>query len=636
MTTKTRIKNLTSTTTNAPTILKTGEFGYSYGTGTQANGGDRLYIGTGAEDSGTGIAASAPVIGGKYFVDMLDHVAGTLTADSAIIVDANSKIDNLKVDDLVLDGSTISSAQEITISTTASSSDIVLSPNENGKTVLHNPYINGTDDTLAEFIYDTVGGAVTGTAGSVTVNNNDAANTSTISLDNQITAAGPIGSSTAIPVITFNSKGQLTAVTTATISTTLDIAADTGTDDGVLIGTDTLTFTGGTGIDTSVSGDTVTFAIDSNVATLDGTQTLTNKTINGSQLVDTSVANAKLVNDSVTVGITEIDLGASATDIAGLTSVVVDDLTLDGSTISTTANNTNLVLSPHGTGTVTLPAGYIDRGGFSANSLVPKSYVDALAEGLHVHEQVHALVASPLATITGGTIAYLNGSSGVGATLTVSGATYDFADGDFDGVTDITTGDRVIINGETNGAHNGIYVVTSATVLTRAADFDTSVEMAGGDFVFVDSGTVYENSGFVLSDPVGTVGTDDVTFTQFSGLGQVTAGAGLTKTGNQIDAVGTANRISVAADTIDIAATYVGQNTITTLGTITTGVWNGTTVAVANGGTGATTLTSNGVILGNGTNALSATAASSVDGSILQADDGAAPAFSNIIDGGSY
>lgn len=329
MTTKTRIKNLTSTTTNAPTILKTGEFGYSYGTGTQANGGDRLYIGTGAEDSGTGIAASAPVIGGKYFVDMLDHVAGTLTASSAIIVDANSKIDNLKVDDLVLDGSTISSEQDITISTTANNSDIILSPNVNGKTVLNNPYINGTDDTLAEFIYDTVGGAVTGTANSVTVTNDDVGNTSTISLDDQITAAGPIGSSTAIPVITFNSKGQLTTVTTATISTTLDIAADTGTDDGVAIGTDTLTFTGGTGIDTSVSGDTVTFAIDSTVATLDGTQTLTNKTINASQLVDASVANTKLANDSVTVGTTEIDLGAASTTLAGLESVVVDDLTID-------------------------------------------------------------------------------------------------------------------------------------------------------------------------------------------------------------------------------------------------------------------------------------------------------------------
>jgi hypothetical protein len=67
------------------------------------------------------------------------------------------------------------------------------------------------------------------------------------------------------------------------------------------------------------------------------------------------------------------------------------------------------------------------------------------------------------------------------------------------------------------------------------------------------------------------------------------AGDGLTKDGNTINAVGTANRITVSSDAIDIASTYVGQNTITTLGTIATGVWNGTDVAIADGGTGAST-----------------------------------------------
>ena len=77
----------------APTQLALGEFGYAYGTGTQANGGDRLYLGTGGET--LGVANAIDVVGGKYFVDLLDHVHGTLTASSAIIVDANSKIDIL-------------------------------------------------------------------------------------------------------------------------------------------------------------------------------------------------------------------------------------------------------------------------------------------------------------------------------------------------------------------------------------------------------------------------------------------------------------------------------------------------------------------------------------------------------------
>ena len=106
MATKTRIKNLTSSTTNAPSILKTGEFGYSYQVGSQANGGDRLYIGTGTEVAGN--AVNHEVIGGKYFTSKLDHALGTLTPNSAILVDANSKIDVLNVDNVTLNGNTIS------------------------------------------------------------------------------------------------------------------------------------------------------------------------------------------------------------------------------------------------------------------------------------------------------------------------------------------------------------------------------------------------------------------------------------------------------------------------------------------------------------------------------------------------
>jgi len=91
----------------APTALALGEFGYAYGTGTQANGGDRLYLGTSGENAG--VANAIDIVGGKYFTDLLDHVHGTLTASSAIVVDANSKIDVINIDNITIDGNTISS-----------------------------------------------------------------------------------------------------------------------------------------------------------------------------------------------------------------------------------------------------------------------------------------------------------------------------------------------------------------------------------------------------------------------------------------------------------------------------------------------------------------------------------------------
>ena len=257
MAARTRLKILTtSSTTSAPNILKTGELAYSYEavSAGQGQAGERLYIGTGAEDS-NGVASSVQTIGGKYFTDLLNHAHGSLQASSALITNSNSKLEQLKVDNLDLNGNTISS--------TNTNGNIVIDPAGTGKLVLHNVYINGTSDTLAEFIYDTVGGAVTGGTG-ITVTNDDAGNTSTVSLTNQITA-GSAGSATAIPVITFNAQGQLTAVSTQAISSSFTLAADSGTADTFNNG-ETLTIAGTTNeIETAVSNNQIQIGLPNNV-----------------------------------------------------------------------------------------------------------------------------------------------------------------------------------------------------------------------------------------------------------------------------------------------------------------------------------------------------------------------------------
>lgn len=289
--------------------------------------------------------------------------------------------------------------------------------------------------------------------------------------------------------------------------------------------TATAALTIGTGLTgTSYNGSTaVTIAIDNTVATLSGSQTLTNKTISGSNNTLSNIANSSLTNSSVTVGTTAIALGASSLTLGGLTSVAV------------TQDPTQ------------------------ALQLATKQYVDAVAEGLHVHAACAAATTGTLASITGGTVTYNNGTAGVGATLTLSVALTVL-----DGYT-LLNGDRVLVKNEAAQANNGIYTwATGGTVLTRATDFDTAAEMASGDFTFVSNGTLYGSTGWVQTDPVTVVGTSPVIWIQFSGSGAYTAGTGLTLTGTQFSITNTA----VTAGAYG-SATQVGTFTVNQQGQLT-------------------------------------------------------------------
>jgi hypothetical protein len=224
----------------------------------------------------------------------------------------------------------------------------------------------------------------------------------------------------------------------------------------------------------------------------------------------------------------------------------------------------------------------------SALHAVTKQYVDSIAQGLHVHAP--SLVATPgtLTSITGGTITYANGTSGVGATLTVSGGTY----GVIDGVNIATVGNRILVRAEANTAHNGIYTYTSSTVLTRAEDFNTSAEMGGGDFTFVQQGTLYNDTGWVLPDPVTTVGTTGVVFSQFSGAGTYTAGSGLTLNGTQFSHTDTSSAATLTAS----GRTYVTGLTFDTFGHVTAYTTGTETVVDTNTTYSAATSTTLGLV----------------------------------------
>jgi len=197
--------------------------------------------------------------------------------------------------------------------------------------------------------------------------------------------------------------------------------------------------------------------------------------------------------------------------------------------------DTYIQLRPYGNGTV-------DVGNVRITSLATpnastdaatKQYVDDVAQGLNVHDSALAATANSLANLTGGTITYNNGTAGVGANLVLSGSpTLNYLSANvFDGNVTAVVGSRILVKSETNAAYNGVYVVDSSTVLTRAADYNSVPEVEAGDFIFVQDGTTYNDSGWVQTSVVAVMGTDPITFTQFSGAGTYQAGQGLTLTG---------------------------------------------------------------------------------------------------------
>lgn len=225
-----------------------------------------------------------------------------------------------------------------------------------------------------------------------------------------------------------------------------------------------------------------------------------------------------------------------------------------------------------------------------------KQYVDAARSGLDVKQSVHAASTANVTV----TYSATGGTSGRGQITGVTNV--------IDGVT-LEAGDRVLLKDQTTGAQNGIWVVTtvgtgSNGTWDRATDFDTDAEVTAGAFTFVEEGTVNGDSGFVLTtnNPItigGSSGTALV-WAQFSGSGTITAGTGMTKTGSTLDVIGTTDRIVANADSIDIAATYAGQTSIVTLGTVTTGTWSATTIAVNKGGTGLTSYTVGDILYADG------------------------------------
>jgi hypothetical protein len=363
---------------------------------------------------------------------------------------------------------------------------------------------------------------------------------------------------------------------------------------------ETLGILGGTGIDSTASGNNVTLAIDSTVATLTGTQTLTNKTISGSSNTLSNIGNSSLTNSSVSYGGVSLSLGGSdatpAFDLQDATSYPASGLTgtisnaqLAGSIDATKIHDGSISNTEFGylNGVTSAIQTQIDTKLTASNNLSDITTASTARTNLGLGTMATQSASS--VAITGGSITGM-GSPSSGSDVTtktyvdnlVAGLktriitrvsttanidlTADLQNGDtLDGVT-LSTGDKVLVKDQTTATQNGIYDVVASGTATRNTDYDTVAELAG-QLVIVQEGTVGADRIFLCTtDNSGSIGSTDITFTRVtpSNTGTVTSVAvadsgssEFTITGSPITASGT---ISLAVNSIN--ATKIGSGTV--------------------------------------------------------------------------
>lgn len=313
-------------------VIATGELAYSsFTTSSQSNNGGRLYIGIG-DDSSTGFAPNYQVIGGEYFTTMLDHVHGTVTASSAVIVDSNSKVDVWNVDNLVMNGNTLSINQ-----TSNANGNLTIAPGGTGELVVTgNATVNGTFDVV----------------GATTLTGN-AQITGTLDVDGQSTLASVnIEDLTDNRIVIAGTSGELEDDANFTFDgTTFKVGTS---------GTDKFRVTAATGNVITAGALEVDGAVDFNTTLdVDGEATLASAIIE--DLTATRVVFSGTGGALVDASTMTFNAGTNTLAIAG--AAEVDNVKLDGNTISTLTGT--LTLQPNAnaetiissTSALRLPAG---------------------------------------------------------------------------------------------------------------------------------------------------------------------------------------------------------------------------------------------------------------------------------------
>ena len=319
----------------------------------------------------------------------------------------------------------------------------------------------------------------------------------------------------------------------------------------------------------SVAGDSGTGTVDLKTETLDiaGGTALTSSFDNASNTLeiglDNTAVTAAAYGSASAVSTFTVDSQGRLT-AAGVTSIDITHTQVNDFDTGVQANRLDQMAAP--TAAVSMNSQELTNVAdpTSSSSAANKGYVDSVAQGLEVKKSCRT--ASD---------ANINISS---APAAIGGVT-------------LSSGDRVLIKSQLTSSENGLYVFNgSSSALTRTDDANTTGELTGGSFVFVEEGNNADNGYVVVSDGSPVIGTDLIAFEQFSGAGQIDAGNGIEKSGNELSVdVKASGGLSFSSGKLRVNLDHTSI-----LGTL----------AVGNGGSGATTLT--GILKGNGTSAFTA------------------------------
>ena len=586
------IKIKRSNSTASPTSLSAGELAYS-------SNSNKLFVGHPQ-------SAAVTAIGGAVYVNMLDHTAGTLTASSAVLVDANSKIDQLKAGNTVITGS------NDTIST--SSGALTLAPTAN-LVITHGGSVDLDAQATSVLIKDNEGASIdfneNGTSYLKLVTTNSSEK---VVVGKDITFANDASLLSDAAVLNFGADKDVSLTHVADTGLLLNGAMEVQFRDSALtVGSSA---DGQLDIDADTEVEITAPTLDINATTTDVSGTFnsvgnltvaTNKFTVASGTGNTVVAGTLTANGAGDFDSTlNVDGAATFNGAVTLGNASADAITITGTPTFTPSADFDGGFTVAGSQTVDMGANRVTNIGTptASTDATTKAYVDSVKQALDIKDSVK------LATTANLGATYNNGSG----TLTMDSTGTVTIDG-----TVTALNDRILIKNQSSGAENGIYYVSTAGatgvagIFTRATDANVNSEVTGGMFTFVEAGSVNADNAYVLTSVTGdaTLGTSTLTFTQFSGAGQVTAGAGLDKSGNTLEVNVDDQTLGITADTLQLKGI---ANTA-----------NGDLIYGANGSGGGFSALSIGTY--DSTNSV---------GQILQVGASSTVAWSNTLDGGTF